>query len=226
MISYCNMYRRQLDRFETLFSKREFFHLFPSFEDTVKMMLPILNDERKEQQLSMLVVGVPGPLSSLFQIYLTRIERWRIILLWFFMDQIAIVENTCIPSDEMENVKIIVETHLKPDFENLKNSSRCKPIFLLKERCLSSLQTGFKTDIHRFIEFELRGIAVALNEAYQRCQEEIKRFESLGATPEGHLTIGKSVTCSAEETEETEDDYTINLCLDLIVKLGRELASS
>lgn len=187
-------------------------------------MILIFNKERKEKKLSVLNLDdKKKDLNLFFRHSLTRIEKWRIILFWFFMDQIEII---CTSSTENEDVfevvkpliKHIVGTQLKSDFENLKKSACHQSINLLKERCLS-LRIGFKHDLFRLLHCELRAIATAFSEGYRRCSEEIKSFENHSAFPEAYFVIRKPPPPSARETES---DYIINKCLNLIVNLGKE----
>lgn len=66
-----------------------------------------------------------------------------------------------------------------------------------------------------------RYLATGFNDGFQRCSKIIKRFEDWSATPDQFVIIRMGMN----SFEDVEDDSVVNQCLDLIVKIEKELAA-
>jgi hypothetical protein len=81
-VVYCNIYRNEITRFESLFGGNRCFKDFPSFLAVFNAMVSIFQEERKNDK-SRNQINFKG--GGSFFAKLTRFEKWRVILFWFFL---------------------------------------------------------------------------------------------------------------------------------------------
>lgn len=77
---YCNLFRRQLERFETLFSNKDFFEVFLSFKTISEVMLLIFNEERKVNKSQKVIVRNEKEFHATFHEGFSRVKKWHVIL--------------------------------------------------------------------------------------------------------------------------------------------------
>lgn len=120
-----------------------------------------------------------------------------------------------------EKMKEIVKTRLISDHKELATSDFHKPVRLLKDRC-GVLNIAFLNNVPVLIRTEIPGIAGGFNEAFQQCSKEIKKFEDFSTSSEEYQRLQTAVMASAKKVK---DDNIASICLDIIVQLGKDLAT-
>lgn len=75
LISNCNLYRRQVEYFETLFAKEEFHSAYLSFVAIMEMMISVFHAERRARKNTQLEWKEDIKTWSFFRNSLTRIGK-------------------------------------------------------------------------------------------------------------------------------------------------------
>lgn len=223
---FCNLYRKQTDRFEKLVSTAEFSCEFPSFMICVNGMLKVINVERQRKTNAKQTIPVKEENAKIMR-RLTRTENWRIILLWLFFEKVVecpsnlVTEN--VESAENRSLRELIETMqanveiFREDMQILAQASVYTSVSRLRNACLEKLRISALRGIN-FVCSQITDMSRGFCAAYQSCSEELKRFEKL-KTPDHEVThIRKMITKSTDE-----DDYVIGQCLEIIVTVGKNL---
>ena len=72
-----------------------------------------------------------------------------------------------------------------------------------------------------FIQDKLEPYVKGFHLAYQRCSREVKRFQPLAHNSDGLAAIRARIS---SDPSEKVDEFTINMCLNVTVSVGKELA--
>jgi len=231
------VYRGELNRFESIFAKKGFLKTFSSYAIVFTDMTAIFQEERKNNKQRKELDFQGKSYSEQFR-SLTRIEKWRVILLWIFSELIqehyknnTYELTTPATGSKKTTMELLVDDlevsitrklqKLLSDLAQLEEITEFRPVNVLQQYCRQNFVVIFpEYDFDDFLD-RLQTIADGFHDGYQRCSKEVKRFQKLAASPDKYQSIREGIVLKS--SVETADDYVINQCMDIIVRVGKEL---
>lgn len=126
-------------------------------------MIPIFVKERKLAKRKE-IQPEKNNMGAIFRNGFTRIEKWRIILFWIFIDRIQVlpgIEDYENFRDEIEEVERWLNgrknTYIT-DCGTVQHLLRFKAIHTLREHCLKTITMAYEKGICSAILYEMKGI--------------------------------------------------------------------
>ncbi|XP_065214531.1 uncharacterized protein LOC135841484 [Planococcus citri] len=224
-IRFCNVYRMQIDRYEIIFAKADTYRQLAAFGSCLDLLIPIYTIERKSENRK--AIDTRKPKNCIFRDELTRIEKWRIIILWIFVaDVVKLSEpDEC---DNFEEELNAIRNFLKNnealvirEYKKVANSSILKPIQVLREFFYSTMKMDFSSDIYQTVILEVKTMAKSVHDGYQVCSKEIEKIENFTGTPQEYIEIRVQMNPS-----DVDNDIRVAQFMDMMVEIGKCLATA
>lgn len=215
----------QLDRFEIIFSKPQTYELLSTFSECFHLMIIIYSEERKLENRK--VIDLRKKNGAIFREELTRVEKWRVIILWIYLQSFAQTTEAYEDDEfkpkleairsfaEKENDRIIL------DYGMLLKSPSLRAVDVMKSIFLSTMEIDFSSKSCGAMIYEIKMVARSFNDAYQVCSKEIKKIQNLTATPEEYRDVRVQINPT-----DVENDILVAQSMNLIVNIGTRLAAS